>query len=48
MREVNTMMGLAQDEFSAFSEEVQGLAAEMGVDAVESANALYQAISAGA
>ena len=47
MREVNTMMGLAEEEFSAFSVEVRELASSMGVSAVESANALYQAISAG-
>jgi len=47
MREVNTMMGLSQDEFTDFSKEVQSLASDLGVDAVESAKALYQAISAG-
>ena len=47
MREVNTMMGLSQKEFKEFSKEVQDLAADLGVDAVESAKALYQAISAG-
>lgn len=47
MREVNTMMGLSQTEFKDFSKEVQTLAADLGVDAVDSANALYQAISAG-
>ncbi len=47
MREVNTMMGLAENEFAEFSKDVQALAADLGVDAVESANALYQAISAG-
>ncbi len=47
MREVNTMMGLGQDEFKAFSKDVQDLSAEMGVSAVDSAKALYQAISAG-
>jgi len=47
MREVNTMMGLSQEEFSAFSDEVQVLASDLGVDAVEAAKALYQAISAG-
>ncbi len=47
MREVNTMMGLSQEEFMAFSGEVQALATDLGVDAVESAQALYQAISAG-
>jgi len=47
MAEVNTMMNLSETEFKAFSDEVLGLAKDMGVDAVESANALYQAISAG-
>ncbi len=47
MREVNTMMGLTGEEFTAFSAEVQALATDLGVDAVESAEALYQAISAG-
>ena len=47
MREVNTMMGLSQEEFTDFSKQVQTLASDLGVDAVESANALYQAISAG-
>ena len=47
MREVNTMMGLTEDDFKAFSGEVEVLATGLGVDAVESAKALYQAISAG-
>ena len=47
MREVNTMIGLSQEEFMEFSKEVQTLASDLGVDAVDSANALYQAISAG-
>ncbi len=47
MREVNTMMGLGQEEFKEFSKDVQDLSAEMGVSAVDSAKALYQAISAG-
>jgi len=47
MREVNTMMGLSEEEFLGFSKQVQTLAADLGVDAVESAKALYQAISAG-
>ena len=47
MREVNTMMLLNEDEFKNFSKEVQQLARDMGVNAVEMANALYQAISAG-
>jgi len=47
MREVNTMMLLSEDEFKAFSKEVQNLAKTMGINAVDAANALYQAISAG-
>jgi len=47
MREVNTMMGLSEEEFQSFSDEVQALASRMGVDAVASTKALYQAISAG-
>jgi len=47
MRAVNTMMLLDEDEFKALSKDVRGLAKDMGVDAVESANALYQVISAG-
>ena len=41
MREVNTMMGLSQEEFEAFSKEVQNLSAELGVNAVDSAKAMY-------
>ena len=47
MREVNTMMLLSEDEFKTFSKDIQNLARDMGVNAVEAANALYQAISAG-
>ncbi len=47
MREVNTMMGLTQEEFASFSKDVQALSSDLGVDAVDSAKALYQAISAG-
>lgn len=47
MREVNTMMGLGAQEFKEFSKEVRELAVELGVNAVDSAQALYQAISAG-
>lgn len=47
MREVNTMMLLSEDEFKDFSKEIQNFSKEMGVNAVDSANALYQAISAG-
>jgi len=47
MRGVNTMMLLNEEEFGNLSDDVRGLAKDMGVDAVEMANALYQAISAG-
>lgn len=47
MRSVNTMMLLSEEAFGAFRDEVQALARDMGVSAVDSANALYQAISAG-
>ncbi len=47
MREVNTMMNLSSQQFKELSGEVQALASDMGVDAVDSAKALYQAISAG-
>lgn len=47
MREVNTMMGLGQDEFESMSKDVLQLAKDIGVNAVESTKALYQAISAG-
>lgn len=47
MREVNTMMGQGEEDFAAFSDQVKNMASDMGVDAVESAQALYQAISAG-
>jgi len=47
MREVNTMMLLNEEEFGAFTKEVKEMARSLGVDAVDSAKALYQAISAG-
>ncbi len=47
MREVNTMLLLSQTEFQALSDDVKDLAYDLGVNAVESAQALYQAISAG-
>jgi len=47
MRKVNSMMGLGQAEFQAMSDDVQALSKDLGVDAVEAADALYQAISAG-
>ena len=47
MRQVNTMMLLNEEQFTALSEDVRELSKELGVDAVQSAEALYQAISAG-
>jgi len=47
MREVNSMMGLGQAEFQAMSDQVLDLSKDIGVDAVASTKALYQAISAG-
>lgn len=47
MRSVNTMLLLNEDEFKDFSKEIRTFAKDMGIDAVEAANALYQAISAG-
>ncbi len=47
MREVNTMMGLGQEEFQALSKDVLNLAKDLGVNAVDATGALYQAISAG-
>ncbi|HUT68654.1 MAG TPA: phage tail tape measure protein, partial [Dehalococcoidales bacterium] len=47
MREVNTMMLLNEAEFQSFSAEIREMSTTMGVDAVDSAKALYQAISAG-
>ena len=47
MREVNTMMGLSEAEFKSLSAEVRSLSGALGVDAVGSTKALYQAISAG-
>lgn len=47
MREVNTMLGLGQEEFETMSKDVLALAKDLGVNAVASTKALYQAISAG-
>lgn len=47
MREVNTMMQLSEEQFKAFSKEVQTVSRDLGVGATDSAKALYQAISAG-
>jgi|GEM_PF-6990281 len=47
MRSVNSMMNLGDKEFAEFSQEVRHMSVELGVNAVESTKALYQAISAG-
>jgi len=47
MRQVNTMLLLNEDEFKDFSKEIRTFAKDMGIDAVDAANAVYQAISAG-
>jgi len=47
MSEVNTLMNLSEDEFADLNKDILELSSSLGVDAVESANALYQAISAG-
>lgn len=47
MREVNTMMLLNEAEFAEYTRQTKDMAAALGVDAVEAAEALYQAISAG-
>lgn len=47
MREVNTMMLLNEEDFAGFKKETLDMARALGVDAVKSSQALYQAISAG-
>lgn len=47
MAKVNSMMGLGVKEFREFSDEVLDLSRNLGVNAVEATEALYQAISAG-
>lgn len=47
MREVNTLINLNEAEFKGLTDEVRELSRALGVDAVESSQALYQAISAG-
>ncbi len=47
MREVNTMIGLGEEEFEAFSTDTLDLAKTLGINAVDATAALYQAISAG-
>ena len=47
MREVNSLMGLSNAEFEKLKDETLDMASALGVDAVQSAKALYQAISAG-
>lgn len=47
MREVNTMLGLSEDQFASLSDQVNDLSKEVGISGDELASALYQAISAG-
>ena len=47
MREVNTLVGLSEEQMGEMRAEVKALSVEMGIDAVEASQALYQAISAG-
>lgn len=47
MREVNTLIGSNEASFKRLSGQVETLSTTLGVDATESAGALYQAISAG-
>jgi TP901 family phage tail tape measure protein len=47
MSEVNSMMQLGQEEFEIFSQQVLKVSDDIGVNAVDSAKALYQIISAG-
>ncbi len=47
MREVNTLIGLSEDQMKGMRDEVKALSVEMGIDAIDAAKALYQAISAG-
>ena len=47
MREVNSLVGLSQQEFQKLSQDTLDMSAAIGVDAVQASEALYQAISAG-
>lgn len=47
MREVNTMIGLSEEQFAALNDQVLDLSKEVGKSGDELAGALYQAISAG-
>jgi TP901 family phage tail tape measure protein len=47
IREVNSLMNLTGDEFQAFKKDILDVSKALGVDAVVSAKAAYQAISAG-
>ena len=47
MREVNTMIGLNEEQFQNLSQQVLDLSAEVGKGGDELADALYQAVSAG-
>lgn len=47
MREVNSMIGLSEKDFTSLSEEVQNVAKEVGKSTGEMSEALYQIVSAG-
>jgi len=47
MREVNTMIGLNEEQFQNLSQQVLDLSSEVGKGGDELADALYQAVSAG-
>lgn len=47
MREVNTLVNLSEQELSDLNTSVLRLSQDLGVDAVQSSKALYEAISAG-
>ena len=47
MAEVNSLVGLTEKDFEDLSKRTLEMSSALGVDAVESAEALYQAISAG-
>lgn len=46
MREVNTLVGMSEDSLKSLSEQTLLLSSTMGIEAVDSTKALYQAISA--
>ena len=47
MKEVNSLLNLTDLEFKALSRQTLKMSSAMGIDGVDAANALYQAISAG-